>query len=478
MKNFVLGGMLILTFLLIKGKNLSAQPFHEPSGLKPRVIVLTDLKRVQETDDAASLIRLLTLADLVEVEGIVVSSGFNYWKPEHVLEGYELIWEMLDAYGSSVPNMMKMNNQKTFNIVENTQKIGYWPSVNYLKQRTAIGTALLTMKYVGDNFSNDGSRLITSVVDESDPRPLYVLVWGGGNVLAQAIWDISENPLKKRTPEAVDAFVKKLRIISIEDQDTPWNDRFKPLDENNSHYWMRKKFPSMKWVMVTQGNFMKQSDLLQPFYQMHIQGHGALGNMYPDHSNNVEGDTPSLFYVLPLGMGDPEHPEWGSIAGIYAWNPHPKQLSVMVWSESVPGNEEFRKMSQDFTLRCIQPMWNLFAARLDWARSATGNRLPVAVVNGSSNGILEVNANRNSVIEVDASQSYDNEIDNLNFKWSLVPLPTTPRNVLIETPAESRTKIKIPADANGKEIHVLLELTDDGAAHPLTVFRRVIIKVR
>ena len=35
--------------------------------LKPRIIVLTDLKRVQETDDAQSLIRLLTLADLVEI---------------------------------------------------------------------------------------------------------------------------------------------------------------------------------------------------------------------------------------------------------------------------------------------------------------------------------------------------------------------------------------------------------------------------
>jgi len=25
-----------------------------------------------------------------------------------------------------------------------------------------------------------------------------------------------------------------------------------------------------------------------------------------------EGDTPSFFYVLPDGISDPEHPEWGN----------------------------------------------------------------------------------------------------------------------------------------------------------------------
>jgi hypothetical protein len=217
---------------------------------------------------------------------------------------------------------------------------------------------------------------------------------------------------------------------------------------------------------------------MQPFYQMHIQGHGALGNMYPDHSNSVEGDTPSLFYVLPLGMSDPERPDWGSLAGIFAWTPHPKQSSAMVWSESVPGKEDIRKTSQDFTSRWVQPMWNLFAARLDWARSSTGNRMPVAIVNGSKNGILEITAAAGSVFEADATQSFDNESDKLKFNWSLVPLATTAQEVIIDTPDKDKTKVKIPANAAGKEIHLLLELTDDGAAHPLTVFRRIVIKVK
>lgn len=476
--SFIVLYLFLCCFACLGVEKLNAEPFEKNTGLKPRVIVLTDLKRVQETDDAASLVRLLTLADLVEIEGIIVSSGFNYWKPEHALEGYELIWEMLDAYGNSVQNMMKMSLQKTFNLVEDTQTIGYWPSVNYLRQRTALGTPMVGMSQVGNNFSNDGSRLITSVIDESDPRPVYILVWGGGNVLAQAMWDISENPLKKRSEYAVEAFVKKMRIISIGDQDASWSDRSKPLDERNSHYWMRKKFPEMKWVMVSPGNFTRQSNQMQSFYQMHIQGHGALGNMYPDHSNSVEGDTPSLFYVLPLGMSDPEHPDWGSLAGIFAWTPHPKQSSAMVWSESVPGNEDFRKTSQDFTSRWIQPMWNLFAARADWARSATGNRMPVAIVNGSKNGIPEVTAAAGSVFEADATQSFDNEGDKLKFHWSLVPLATTAQDVVIDTPDKDKAKVIIPSNAAGKEIHLLLELTDDGAAHPLTVFRRIVIKVK
>ena len=50
---------------------------------------------------------------------------------------------------------------------------------------------------------------------------------------------------------------------------------------------------------------------------------GPLAALYPTntwtapnpHSTLKEGDTPSWFYFLPNGLGDPNHPEWGSWGG-------------------------------------------------------------------------------------------------------------------------------------------------------------------
>lgn len=57
-------------------------------------------------------------------------------------------------------------------------------------------------------------------------------------------------------------------------------------------------------------------------------GHGPLGEDYPIVTQNPtttrntsgvkEGDTPSWFYVLPNGLGDPGQPTWGDWGGRFA----------------------------------------------------------------------------------------------------------------------------------------------------------------
>lgn len=469
----------LLQFLLIIIASSTCFPKvfanNELNKLKPRIIVLTDLKRVHETDDAQSIVRLLSLSDMVEIEGIIISSGWNYWNESHIVEGYTLIWELLDGYANSVDNLMKINNQQSFKLIEDEQSEGYWPSPGYLKRRTAIGNAFVGMEQIGNNKSSEGSRLITSIIDEEDNRPVYILVWGGANVLAQALWDISENPMKKRSPEAVKNFVSKLRVITCLDQDVPWIKRNEESDASNTHYWMRKKFPELFWLMTTPGEFQKKSDQMQPFYQAHVQGHGALGNLYPDHSNSVEGDTPTLFYVLPTGFTDPEKPQWGTIAGYFEKKPYKLEAGTEFWQEidiSNPAQKELTNM-------CITPQWNLFATRLDWARSGMGNRPPVIVMNGDiTNGIIEMAVQPGETITLDASDSFDNEMDKLRFEWSVLPVPGAYSNSLkLENKNGRDIKFKIPKDAEGKELHILLTLTDDGAAHHLSNYQRVVLKV-
>lgn len=471
--------LMVLNLLFLIQPSFSQRPIIREE-LKPRIIVLTDLKRVQETDDAQSLIRLLTLADLVEIEGIIISSGFNYWKPEHIQEGYELVWEYMDAYHQSVKNLMKMNEQKSFNTTEEKQQIGYWPSADYLRQRVALGTSMVTMSNVGNGKDNAGSRLITSVVDENDERQVWVLVWGGGNVLGQALWDISVNPLKKRTEQGIKAFTDKIRVVAIGEQDGSWSQRSKPDTIINSHYWMRKQFPDLFWATVSGRIFSQKSNELQPFYQLHIQGHGALGNCYPDHSNSTEGDTPSLFYVLPLGFGNPERPDWGSFAGMLKKGPFTIEKGTSVWRAPSMDSAGISEKNYEIVDNSTQNFWNMFAARLDWVRSGTGNRPPVAVVNGDETlEILQINAKSGQEIRLDASGSFDHESDKLDFRWYVLPVENGfSGEVVLKEANQNLLTFQVPSNAKGKDIHIILEVTDDGAAHHLTSYRRVIIRAQ
>jgi hypothetical protein len=67
-----------------------------------------------------------------------------------------------------------------------------------------------------------------------------------------------------------------------------------------------------------------------------IQNKGPLGQQYPDVKFLMEGDSPSFMFLIDNGLGDPEHPDWGSWGGRYEyycpnlrngfWSPKPAAL--------------------------------------------------------------------------------------------------------------------------------------------------------
>ena len=113
---------------------------------------------------------------------------------------------------------MKRSGQKRFLSLgkeQGQQPIGYWPSVEYLRSRVAMGSQRSGIKVIGDDNDTPGSNLIIKLVDEDDPRPLWITCWGGGNTLAQAIWRVK----KERSAEELKKFLHKLRVFTITDQD-------------------------------------------------------------------------------------------------------------------------------------------------------------------------------------------------------------------------------------------------------------------
>lgn len=49
--------------------------------------------------------------------------------------------------------------------------------------------------------------------------------------------------------------------------------------------------------------------------EKNIRSKGPLGAQYPEPKYLMEGDTPSFLYLIGNGLGDPEHPDWGSATG-------------------------------------------------------------------------------------------------------------------------------------------------------------------
>ena len=77
--------------------------------------------------------------------------------------------------------------------------------------------------------------MIIDLVDEKDDRPLWVMVWGGANTLAQAIWTVRQ----ERSETEVRKFLNKLCVYTITDQDVCGGPPVDPdKDKLTFHWWI------------------------------------------------------------------------------------------------------------------------------------------------------------------------------------------------------------------------------------------------
>ncbi|TWU49250.1 hypothetical protein [Rubripirellula reticaptiva] len=125
---------------------------------------------------------------------------------------------------------------------------------------------------------------------------------------------------------------------------------------------------------------------------------------------------------------------------------------------------------------------NDFAARMDWSitgKCSDANHHPVAVVNGdTSRRVLRVTAAPGSTLDLNATGSSDPDEDELIYAWSFYQDPSSYNGeVKIKDPSAAAAKLMIPANAGGKNLHIILELHDDGKPN-LYAYRRVIINVK
>jgi hypothetical protein len=149
---------------------------------RSRIFVLTDISN--EPDDQESLVRLLAHADLYNVEGLVATTSWwlnNTRYPDHILD-------VIDGYADVVDNL---NVHSEYGL----------PSADYLRSRVAASHELYGIAALQRNMST-GAELLVQSVDKSS-EPLYVQMWGGAVVLAEALNHVRTT----RSVESLDAFV-------------------------------------------------------------------------------------------------------------------------------------------------------------------------------------------------------------------------------------------------------------------------------
>ncbi|HMP84413.1 MAG TPA: DUF1593 domain-containing protein [Verrucomicrobiota bacterium] len=420
---------------------------------KPRIIVTTDLGA--DPDDEQSLVRLLVSANEFDIEGLIVSTGC--WKKKQ--SNTAMLDKIVDAYGKVLPNLQ-------------VHAKGY-PSLEYLKSISLLGQTGYGMSDVGDGKDTKGSDLIIASVDKNDPRPVWVQFWGGGNNLAQAVWKVRAT----RSKEELARFLGKVRVFDI-------------LGQDDAGAWFAKNFPELMFIRAT-AVYGWQPPKNGSYQKNDIQGHGPLGAVYPDTKWATEGDSPAFMHMFPNGLNDPDKIDQGGWGGRFSLE---KQAGIRSMSEVAKINKDAEPQFDPYYMYGNTPekadaikRWskgydNDFAARMDWSITSKyedANHHPIAVVNGDdSRKVLELSAAPDSTVKLDATGSSDPDKNALNYTWSFYKEPSTYGGaVKIENASSSSASVSIPSDASGKNIHVILELHDDGSPN-LYAYRRVIINVK
>jgi hypothetical protein len=447
---------------------------------KPRVFVLTDIEN--EPDDAQSMVRLLTYSNRFDIEGLVATTSIHQREKTAAWR----IREIVDAYAKVRDNL-------------ELHEPGF-PTSAHLLSIVREGLAAYGMQAVGEGKDSAGSEALIASADREDPRPLWVPVWGGPNVLAQALWKVRAT----RTPEQLARFVAKLRVYTISDQD-------------DSGPWLRKTFPGLFYIVSPgvgaagayhhatwsgisgdrfSGRFTGADFSLvdNPWLDVNVRRKGPLGAQYPHTEYLMEGDTPSVLYLFPNGLGDPEHPDWGSWGGRYElytprtqkWFMEPETRPI--WTDAadeVLGHDGNWHTTNKATIwRWRAAYQNEFAARMDWTIKppAEANHPPVARLGHAK----ELTAKPGDRVDLSAEGSSDPDGHALSYEWFayLEPGALTMSNsrtgapLKIEDFDQKHASLVVPMRGVWKPgtIHVILAVTDHGTPR-LTRYQRVIVNV-
>ncbi len=243
---------------------------------KPRIIVSTDIGGT-DPDDNQSMIHLMMYSDLFNIEGLI-SSPFGKGRKKDLLT-------MIDLYEKDFQKLKK-----------------HYPKLKSPNELRAVCKQGETeaAPYSGFRKNTEGSEWIIKCAKKQSKQPLWVLVWGGIEDLAQALHD---------TPE----IEQKIRVFWIGGPNKKWSiNAYSYIVEHHPNLWMIESNATYRgWFMEDENAPKNMQDAA--YYENFIKGHGTMGadfiNYYKGHIKM--GDTPSLAYLMNGKPNDPTQESWG-----------------------------------------------------------------------------------------------------------------------------------------------------------------------
>jgi hypothetical protein len=441
---------------------------------KPRVIVLTDI--TNEPDDEESMVRFLVYSNEYDVEGLIATT--SVWLRDKTRP--ENIRERIEAYGKVRENLLKHASG--------------FPTAEHLLNVTKSGLPKFGMEGVGPGKDSTGSRHIIEVVDRPDERPIWISIWGGANCLAQALWDVKYT----RSSEQLDAFVSKLRVYTISDQD-------------NSGRWMRLTFLILfyiatasqvdhheyykaTWTGISGDHHYKNAPMHKfelvdnPWLEQNIiKGHGPLGALYPKLEYIMEGDTPSFIGLISNGLGSRKSPSYGGWSGRYVLcqtyaETRPIWTSARGAQDAVIADDGIEYTSDQATIwRWREAYQHDFAARMDWCIAETfeaANHNPtVAFNNDKSKAVANLTVKSGKTIRLSAAGTSDPDRNKLCYNWfNYKEAGNYTGTISIKNKNAKEAVFIAPKVKKERKIHIILEVKDDGEPN-LYSYRRIIVTV-